>query len=49
MSSGVARKTCRGQAWQAASSGAIQVDGKMVDLPVVRKAERLLAQAARMP
>ncbi|NMM07622.1 CoA ester lyase [Polaromonas sp.] len=37
------------QAWQAASSGAIQVDGKMVDLPVVRKAERLLTQAARMP
>jgi citrate lyase subunit beta/citryl-CoA lyase len=37
------------QAWSTASSGAIQVDGKMVDLPVVRQAERLLAQAARRP
>jgi citrate lyase subunit beta/citryl-CoA lyase len=37
------------QAWQASGSGALQVDGKMVDLPVVRQAERILAQAARPP
>lgn len=35
------------QAWKAAGVGAIQVDGKMVDLPVVRKAERVLAQTGR--
>ena len=35
------------QAWKASGTGAIQVDGKMVDLPVVRKAERIAAQAAR--
>ena len=35
------------QAWQASSAGAIQLDGKMIDLPVVRKAERILAQSAR--
>lgn len=34
------------QAWNAASAGAIQVDGKMVDVPVVRKAERIASQAA---
>jgi citrate lyase subunit beta/citryl-CoA lyase len=33
------------QAWGAASSGAIQVDGKMVDRPVVLKAERIAALA----
>lgn len=37
------------QARQASGSGAIQVDGKMVDLPVVRQAERILAQAGRAP
>jgi len=37
------------QAWRASSGGALQVDGKMVDLPVVRQAERILAQAARSP
>lgn len=36
------------QAWKSSGAGAIQVDGKMVDLPVVRKAERMVAQAARM-
>ncbi|MEO7399679.1 MAG: CoA ester lyase [Polaromonas sp.] len=35
------------QAWEASGTGAIQVDGKMVDLPVVRKAERIVTQAAR--
>lgn len=37
------------QAWRASSGGALQVDGKMVDLPVVRQAERILAQAGRPP
>jgi citrate lyase subunit beta/citryl-CoA lyase len=37
------------QAWQASGTGALQVDGKMVDLPVVRQAERILAQAGRAP
>jgi citrate lyase subunit beta / citryl-CoA lyase len=35
------------QAWAASSGGAIQLDGKMVDRPVVLKAERITAQAAR--
>ncbi|MEO6322950.1 MAG: CoA ester lyase [Polaromonas sp.] len=35
-------------AWKSSGAGAIQVDGKMVDLPVVRKAERIVTQAARM-
>lgn len=34
------------QAWHASSGGALQVDGKMVDRPVVLKAERILAHAA---
>lgn len=37
------------QAWRASSGGALQVDGQMVDLPVVRQAERILAQADRSP
>lgn len=36
------------QAWKVSGAGAIQVDGKMMDLPVVRKAERIVAQATRM-
>ena len=35
------------QAWKSSGAGAIQVDGKMVDLPVVRKAERIVTQATR--
>jgi citrate lyase subunit beta/citryl-CoA lyase len=35
------------QAWNASAGGALQVDGKMVDRPVVLKAERIAAQAAR--
>lgn len=35
------------QAWQACDAGAIQLDGKMVDRPVVLKARRIAAQAAR--
>lgn len=35
------------QAWKASTGGALQVDGKMVDRPVVLKAERIAAQAAR--
>jgi citrate lyase subunit beta / citryl-CoA lyase len=35
------------QAWQASAGGAIQVDGKMVDRPVVLKAERIVANAAK--
>lgn len=35
------------QAWNTSAGGAIQVDGKMVDRPVVLKAERIMAQAAR--
>ncbi|WP_029528335.1 HpcH/HpaI aldolase/citrate lyase family protein [Polaromonas glacialis] len=35
------------QAWQACSTGALQLDGKMIDRPVVLKAERIAAQAAR--
>lgn len=34
------------QAWRSASSGAIQVDGRMVDRPVVLKAERIAAMAS---
>jgi citrate lyase subunit beta/citryl-CoA lyase len=34
------------QAWNASGAGAIQLDGKMVDRPVVLKAERIAAQAA---
>ncbi len=34
-------------AWQASAGGALQVDGKMVDRPVVLKAERIAALAAR--
>jgi citrate lyase subunit beta/citryl-CoA lyase len=37
------------QAVQAGGAGAVQLDGKMVDRPVVLKAERILAQAARKP
>ena len=33
------------QAWQASSGGAIQLDGKMIDRPVVLKAERIAALA----
>ncbi|HEY3046323.1 MAG TPA: CoA ester lyase [Polaromonas sp.] len=36
------------QAWNASTGGALQVDGKMVDRPVVLKAERIAAQAYRM-
>jgi citrate lyase subunit beta/citryl-CoA lyase len=36
-------------ACQASGTGAFQLDGKMVDLPVVRQAERILAQASRAP
>jgi citrate lyase subunit beta/citryl-CoA lyase len=35
------------QAWAASAGGAIQLDGKMVDRPVVLKAERITAHAAR--
>ena len=35
------------QAWQACGAGALQLDGKMVDRPVVLKAQRIAAQAAR--
>lgn len=35
------------QAWNASTGGALQVDGKMVDRPVVLRAERIAAQAAR--
>ena len=35
------------QAWAASAGGAIQLDGKMVDRPVVLKAERIVAQASR--
>ncbi|WP_309683774.1 CoA ester lyase [Polaromonas sp.] len=34
-------------AWKASTGGALQLDGKMVDRPVVLKAERIAAQAAR--
>jgi citrate lyase subunit beta/citryl-CoA lyase len=34
---------------RAAGGGAIQLDGKMVDRPVVLKAERNVALAARTP
>ncbi|MDB5931734.1 MAG: HpcH/HpaI aldolase [Polaromonas sp.] len=37
------------QAWRSSDGSALQVDGKMVDLPVVRQAERILAQAGRTP
>ncbi len=37
------------QAWAASAGGAIQLDGKMVDRPVVLKAERIIAQASRTP
>ncbi|MEO6015665.1 MAG: CoA ester lyase [Polaromonas sp.] len=33
------------QAWQASSGGALQLDGRMVDRPVVLKAERIAALA----
>ena len=33
------------QAWDASGGGAIQVDGKMVDRPVVLKAQRIVANA----
>lgn len=35
------------QAWAASGSGAIQLDGKMVDRPVVLKAERIVLLASR--
>ena len=34
------------QTWRTSGGGAIQLDGKMVDRPVVLKAERIVAQAA---
>lgn len=34
------------QSWQASGGGAMQVDGKMVDRPVVLKAQRIVASAA---
>lgn len=36
------------QAWQASGAGAFQLEGKMVDRPVVLKAQRIAAQAARI-
>ena len=33
------------QAWHASTGGALQLDGKMIDRPVVLKAERILASA----
>ena len=33
------------QVWNAGTGGAIQVDGKMVDRPVILRAERIVAQA----
>ena len=35
------------QAWAASTGGAIQLDGKMVDRPVILKAERIVARAAQ--
>jgi citrate lyase subunit beta / citryl-CoA lyase len=35
------------QAWNESGGGAIQVDGKMVDRPVVLKAERIVANSAK--
>ena len=35
------------QAWAASTGGAIQLDGKMVDRPVILKAERIVAWATR--
>ena len=35
------------QAWTASAGGAIQLDGKMVDRPVVLRAERIVAMAAQ--
>jgi citrate lyase subunit beta/citryl-CoA lyase len=35
------------QAWTASAGGAIQLDGKMVDRPVVLRAERIVALAAQ--
>ena len=35
------------QAWAASAGGAIQLDGKMVDRPVVLRAERIVAMAAQ--
>ncbi|MEN9537962.1 MAG: hypothetical protein RLZZ126_197 [Pseudomonadota bacterium] len=35
------------QAWAASTGGAIQLDGKMVDRPVILKAERIIARAAQ--
>ncbi len=35
------------QAWSESGGGAIQVDGKMVDRPVVLKAERIVANSAK--
>ncbi len=40
-----ARRTL--QAWDTSTGGAIQLDGKMVDRPVVLKAERIIARAER--
>ena len=34
------------QVWSTSNGGAIQLDGKMVDRPVILKAERIVAQAA---
>ncbi|HXF81354.1 MAG TPA: CoA ester lyase [bacterium] len=36
------------EAYHAAPRGALVVDGRMVDAPIVRRAERLLARAARL-
>ncbi len=35
------------QAWRTSNGGAIQLDGKMVDRPVILKAERIVALAAK--
>jgi citrate lyase subunit beta/citryl-CoA lyase len=35
------------QAWEVSGTGAFQLDGKMVDRPVVLKAQRIAAQATR--
>jgi citrate lyase beta subunit len=39
------RITSAFQAWQASGVGAFALDGKMVDAPVVKAAERVLARA----
>ena len=41
-----ARRTI--DAYRAAARGALVVDGRMVDAPIVRQAERVLSQAERI-